>query len=299
MLLVLTIILFACGTCFIISLAFRGSYRGEGVALIYVDGTLTASSEGGMTGWGTSAESLVEQLHRARKEDRIKAVLLRVDSPGGTPAAAEEVFTEVRRTARKKPVVVSVGDMCASAAYQIASASDCIYASPDSDVGSIGVIAQLINLEGLNQKIGVRYFIFTKGQHKDMYSPFRVPTPEETAILQGQMQVAYDNFIANVARGRQGRMTEEKVRELANGLTWPGVEAKGLGLIDELGNFRDAAEKAGKLGGIKGEVHLIRMNQSSPLSLFGDFIEALRELVRSTGLYNRDAQGIKENPTVR
>jgi protease-4 len=277
------IIVFFCGTCFIFSLIIgRGSFTGDVVAVIDVEGIITSSGGGdGMFGWGCSAESLVEQLHRARKDDRIKAILLRIDSPGGTPAAAEEVYTEIRRTVKEKPVVVSIGDMGASAAYFIAAATDVIFASPDSDVGSIGVIVQIPNVEELNRKIGVEYTIITEGEYKDIGSPYRPVTPQEHAIIEGQMRVAYNNLIKGIAEGRG--MEEARVREIATGLTWPGVEARDMGLIDELGNFRDAIEEAGRMGGIEGDVHIIYMSRGSSFSLFSELISAMKEIANSLG----------------
>jgi len=279
--LVLLMIVFFCGTCFVMSIFLGGSrFKGDGVALIEVQGVLTASSGGtGMFDYGCSADMLVEQLHRARKDDRVKAVLLRIDSPGGTPAAAEEVYAEIMRTSDEKPVVVSIGDMGASAAYFIASATDFIMASPDSDVGSIGVIVQIANLEELNRKIGVDYTIITEGEYKDIGSPYRPVTPQEHAIIEDQMKVAYDNLIRGIAEGRE--MEEARVRELATGQTWPGVQALELGLIDGLGNYRDAVEKAGRLGGIKGDVYLIDMSGRSSFSLFSELVSAMKEIANS------------------
>jgi len=294
--LVLLMFVFFCGTCFMFSLAFRGAQsRGDGVALIEVEGLISASS--GSTGffdWGVSSESLVDQLYRAQKDKRVKAVLLRINSPGGTPAASQEVYEEVRRTARAKPVVVSIGDVGASGAYLVASAADYIIAAPDSDVGSIGVIVEIPNISELNRKIGVDYTVITQGQYKDIGSPLRPVTPEEKAIITEQAKAAYEHFIKDVAAGR--RIDEAKVRELATGITWPGTQARDLKLIDDTGNLRDAVEKAGRLGGIKGEVHLIRMESESPFSVFSRFVTAVRELARNVGLFRGGGGTSQEYP---
>jgi protease IV len=280
--LVLLMFTFLCGTCFIFSsIIGRTGYRGDGVGLIELQGVMTASGGGVgfLQGIGTSSQEVVEQLHRAREDDNIKAVLLRIDSPGGTPAAGEEIYREIERTRDEKPVVVSIGDMGASAAYLVASATDHIFASADSDVGSIGVIATIPNYEELNEKIGVEYTIITEGEYKDIGSPYRPVTPQETAIISGQMKVAYDNLIRNIANGRD--LEESRVRELATGLTWPGQEAKDLGLIDEIGNIRDAADKAGEMGGIEGDVRLIPLQTTwSPFGIFGEFLQSLKNTIR-------------------
>lgn len=276
--LVFLMIMFVCGTCFFVSLVFRGAgFNGRGVGLIEITGVLSSDSSG-LTG-GTTSASLVQQLEDARTNSRIKAVLLRIDSPGGTPAAAQEVYQEVRRTIREKPVVVSVGDVCASGAYYIASASSQIFSEPDSDVGSIGVILEIPNVEELDQKIGLHWFVFTQGQYKDIGSPLRPPTPAEQAILTEQMRVAYDHFIRDVAAGRH--MEEAKVRDLATGLTFPGTQAKELGLIDSIGNYRDAVTRAGRMGGIKGEVRLIPLRARGLFSVFSEFMTSFKDIANS------------------
>jgi protease-4 len=278
-------IMFLCGTCFFVSIIFRsaGGFTGNGVGLIEITGVLS-SDGGGFT--GTSSASIVQQLDSARRNSRIKAVLLRIDSPGGTPAAAQEVYREVRRTIEVKPVVVSVGDVCASGAYYIASASSVIFSEPDSDVGSIGVILEIPNVEELDKKIGLHWYVFTQGQYKDIGSPLRPPTPAEQSILTDQMRVAYDHFIRDVALGRH--MDEAKVRDLATGLTFPGTQAKDLGLIDAIGNYRDATTRAGRMGGIKGEVRLIPLSQRGLFGLFSEFLTSFKDIANSLKTLMKD-----------
>jgi protease IV len=286
--LVLLIIVFFCGTCFFLSAVFKsGGFGGRGVGLIEISGVLSSNAEG-LTG-GTSSQSVVEQLRNALDDTRIRSVLIRIDSPGGTPAAAQEIYEEIMRVKASKPVVVSIGDLGASAAYYLASAANVIYALPDSDVGSIGVILEIPNIQGLEDKVGVHWFVYTQGQYKDIGSPLRPPTPAESAIIQEQMTVAYNHFIEGVAAGRH--MSVAKVRDLATGLTFPGTQAKALGLIDALGNYQVALTRAGRLGGIKGDVHAIPLMQggalgifSQLLSTFKDLSNNLNKLVRGTGI---------------
>jgi len=269
---------FLFGTCFFFALSFRRA-EGEGVGLVRIDGIITS----GGTVSGTSAEEVVQELHQAQENKNIKAIILRINSPGGTPAASQEVVREIRRTIKKgKPVVASVGDICASGAYYIASSSDFIFANTDSDVGSIGVIVEIPNLEELNKKIGVDFTVLTEGKFKDIGSPLREVTQEEKDIITAQMKMAYDNFIKDVAKGR--KISESRVRELANGLTYPGKQAKELGLIDSIGNFRDAIEKAGRLGGIKGEVRVIELERRSFFGSLGEFLTSAKELLREVRL---------------
>ncbi|MDD5448050.1 MAG: signal peptide peptidase SppA [Actinomycetota bacterium] len=271
------VVLLLC-VCFILPIAFSGRPHGKRVGLVEINGIISSSGEGSLFEWGTSAERVIEELDRARKDREIKAIVIRISSPGGTPAGAQEIYREIIRTKKEKPVVVSIGDVGASGAYYIASAADFIFASADSNVGSIGVILEIPNLEELYNKMGVEYTVITKGKYKDIGSPLRQLTPEEAQILDAQMQATYDNFIADVASGR--KMKESRVRELATGLTWPGEEAKRLGLIDSIGNLRDAARKAGRMGGIKGEVELVPVKGGRSLSLISELLTTLKELVK-------------------
>ena len=275
--LVFLMVMFLCGTCFIVAAVFRsGEFRGTGVGVIEITGVL-ASNGAGLG--GTSSQDVVEQLYKARQNSGIKAVLIRIDSPGGTPAASQEIYGEIKKTTEVKPVVVSIGDTGASGAYYLASAANVIYAEPDSNVGSIGVILEIPNVQGLDNKIGLQWYVYTQGQYKDIGSPLRPPTPAEEAIITEQMRVAYDHFIKDVARGRH--LAEAKVRDLATGVTFPGTQAKDLGLIDALGNYRDAVTRAGRMGGISGQVRTISLSQSGPFSLFTELLTSFKDISNS------------------
>ena len=179
--LVFLMVMFVCGTCFVIATVFRsGEFRGTGVGVIEITGVL-ASNGAGLG--GTSSQSVVEQLYQARQSNGIKAVMIRIDSPGGTPAASQEIYGEIKKTTALKPVVVSIGDTGASGAYYLASAANLIYAEPDSNVGSIGVILEIPNVQELDNKIGLQWYVYTQGQYKDIGSPLRPPTPAESAII--------------------------------------------------------------------------------------------------------------------
>jgi protease-4 len=198
-------------------------------------------------------EDIIEQLRKADKDDSVKAILLRINSPGGTAAASQEIYREVKRV--KKPVVVSIADVGASGAYWVACGADRIVASPASDVGSIGVILIIPNLKGLFEKVGIEYVVVSKGKYKDLGNPARRLTEEERKILDAQAEIVYEQFIDAVAESR--KLSESEVRELATGLAFLGTEAKEKGLVDELGNFRDAVKIAARLGKIKGEPKII------------------------------------------
>ncbi len=234
---------------------------GDSIAVIHIEDTI----QGGSVGSG-SPEYVLDQIDQALADDNVKSILLRMDSPGGTVAASQEIMLAVRRASEEKPVVTSVGDICASGAYMVASQTDEIVASPGSTVGSIGVIMEVANIEELLGKVGVSFTTLTQGEYKDAGSPYRPLTEAETAMLNEQMALIQDQFIADVAEGRG--MTEEEVRELATGWAWLGSEALDLGLIDSLGNYDDAIDRAAELGGIEGEPNLVNYEYVDPLAGF-------------------------------
>ena len=224
------------------------------IVVIRVEGVISASGAGdGFFSGGTSPEPVIDQLRRADQDNKVKAVIVRINSPGGTPAASEEMFKEIRRT--KKPVIASVGDIAASGAYLLASGTDQIVSSPSSEVGSIGVIQVIPNLEELYRKLGVDYQVISQGKFKDMFSGSRALTEEEQNLLSKDAKIIYEQFIETVATGRS--ISAQKVRKLATGQTFPGSVALKLGLVDELGNYQDAIDLAAKLGKIDGEPELI------------------------------------------
>lgn len=197
----------------------------------------------------------VEKLIRFRKNEQVKAIILRIDSPGGGVGPAQEIYAEVKKTQREKKVLVSVGSVAASGGYYIACAADQIMANPGSITGSIGVIMENVNVEDLLAKIGLRPNVVKSGKHKDIGSPLRSMTEEERKLLQGVLDSIHEQFIQAVAEGR--KVPVEKIRPLADGRIFSGDQAKDLGLIDSLGNLEDAIAMAGQLGGIKGEPEVI------------------------------------------
>jgi len=218
------------------------------VGVIRMDGVISAESTGSfLSSGGIDPISTVEILRQADADSGIDAVVLRVNSPGGSPAASWEIYQAVRDM--NKPVVVSVADIAASGAYYVASGADEIVAAPSSQVGSIGVILVAQDLEGLFEKVGIRYTVLTEGRYKDIGSTAREMTAEEKRILQGQIDTVYEQFIADVAEGRPG-LDADQVRELATGLTYPGEEALRLGLIDTIGSFSDALDSAAAAAGL-------------------------------------------------
>jgi protease-4 len=216
---------------------------GEKVGVVEVKGMLS------------EARPTLEELRRFQHDSRIKAIVLRVNSPGGAVTPAQEIMREVEKVRRTKKVVASFGSTAASGGYYAACSADLIMASPGTTTGSIGVILRLPNLEQLAKKLGVDVQTLQAGALKNLGSPFHPMTPEERAALQTLLDNIHRQFIQDVARHR--RLPVDKVKSLADGNVLTGEDAKRLGLVDELGNFEDAVEKAGRLGGIKGKVQTV------------------------------------------
>jgi len=248
------------GGCFFIGL-LTGSLGGTSYALgdsvyeIRLEGVISAEKYSGLFGVVTvTPEKIISQLDEAEKNPNVKAILIRVNSPGGSAAASQEIYEELKKV--EKPVVVSVSEVCASGAYYVASAADRIIANRSSSVGSIGVIMQIPNFEDLYEKLGIKYTTIKQGKFKDVGSPDRPITEEEIRLLEAQLKEIYRQFITDVAEARN--MDAGEVEELATGWVFLGTEALELGLIDGIGNYKDAINIAAELGGIKGEPNVIR-----------------------------------------
>jgi protease-4 len=203
----------------------------------------------------SDSRSVVEQLKKYRKDDRVKAIILRIDSPGGGTAASQEIYREIQKTVSQKKVVASMGNVAASGGYYVALAADKIVANPATLTGSIGVILDLPNFKELLKKIGVSQETVKSGPYKDIGSPVREMTPEERQLLQGVIDNVYQQFVEVVVKGR--KLSREQVERIADGRVFTGEQAKRLGLIDELGSFEDAVDLAKKMVGLSGEVKLI------------------------------------------
>lgn len=229
------------------------------VGVIYIDGPIYSGRDaGGPFGNPGSSEVIAAKLREAAKNPQLKAVVIRLNSPGGTAAAAQEISAEIRRLKQSgKAVVASMGDTAASGAYWIAANADRIVANPGTVTGSIGVIMELVNMEGLFDKIGVDTETFKSGPHKDMGSPSRPVTPEERAIFQSMIDDIYNQFVEVVAQGRNMKVDEVKL--LADGRVFTGRQAKELGLVDRLGDFHEAVLLAGELAGIAGEPQVVEL----------------------------------------
>ena len=226
------------------------------VAVIDIEGTIVCGTDSKDTLFhqanGITSGTIMKQIREAAADDSVKALVLRIDSGGGSATAAEEVGRELARFKEqtKKPIVATLGNTGASAAYWIAAcASDKIYANATTLTGSIGVYMPYMNTEELFKKIGITSDKIKSGPYKDILTNDRPMTPEEKVILQNIVDEIYDQFVYTVSAGR--RMETSKVRAIADGRIYTGRQAKNIGLVDELGDYYDALAAAGTLSKIK------------------------------------------------
>jgi protease-4 len=237
------------GTLVCISLLFTlglGISRldfGQKVGVIEVSGAIT------------EAEETLERLKQFREDDTIRAIVIRINSPGGGVGPSQEIYSEIRKTIPTKKVVASLGSVAASGGYYLAAAANGIVANPGTITGSIGVILGYTDLQEVFRKIGLAPVVVKSGAFKDMGSPLRAMSTEEQAILQGFVDKIHQQFVQAVAQGRN--MDIAVVAQLADGRIYTGEEALGLGLVDRLGNLTDAIEWAGRLGGIEGDPNVV------------------------------------------
>lgn len=231
---------------------------GDRVALVKVEGMLI------------SAEQTVAQIRDYADDSSIKAVIVRVDSPGGGVVPSQEIYNALLNARKEgKKVVVSMGSVAASGGYYIAAAADKIVANPGTLTGSIGVKMEFANLEKLLDKIGVRGMVIKAGDYKDMGSPFREMTEQEKRMLQWVIDDVHTQFIDAVARGRN--LPEAEVRAIADGRIFTGRQALQLKLVDRLGDLDDSIQVAADLAGIKGKPRIVQREKKM------QFLEYLKE----------------------
>lgn len=229
------------------ALALKGLPLGlswqDKIGVIPIEGTITKS------------DVVVSQLVEFKKDRSVKAIILRVNSPGGGVAPSQEIYREIRKTKEKKKIVASMGSVAASGGYYIASAADRIVASPGTLTGSIGVLMEFVRLEELMEKIGIDIEVLKSGQFKDIGSPHRKLTEQDQEMIRTLIFDIQNQFVEAVAEGRN--LSMDKVREIADGRIFSGSQSLELGLVDQLGNFQDAVDLAKSMAGMKGEVSLV------------------------------------------
>ncbi|MBN1376233.1 MAG: signal peptide peptidase SppA [Dehalococcoidia bacterium] len=266
------------------------------IAIIPLNGVIQISGGPSILGGESITPDMVrKQLAKVKDDISYKAIVIQLNSPGGDASACEEIVYLMERV--KKPIVISMRSIAASGGYYISAKADKIVALESTLTGSIGVITEMPNLSGLMEKIGVKMEIIKTGKYKDMYSGFVELTPEEQAILQKTTDQIYEQFVNVVAEGRH--LSAERVRELATGQAYTGLEAKQLGLVDELGGIQTAVDLAAQLANIQHPVTeyiypqstnlldvLISGNDSQLLRLTGSNIPSAEYMAASAFIQN-------------
>lgn len=223
------------------------------IGVIEVNGVIAGDASTSLLGGATGASSreIMQNIRLVAERDDIKAVILRVNSPGGTTAASQEIGIELDRLRETgKPIITSMSDTCASGGYWIACSTDHLVANAGTLTGSIGVIMELTNLQGLYDKLGIDSVVFKSGEFKDMGSATRPVTDEEIELFDDMIEDNYEQFFAQVMKGRQDKISEDKLREIADGRVLTGQQALKLGLVDSLGNYYDAIKIAEEMAGL-------------------------------------------------
>ena len=225
-----------------------------------VSSVVSSSSDGNvgvveLTGVITSSKKIIEQIKSFKENSSIKAIVLRVNSPGGGVGPSQEIYREIVKTKKTKKIIASFGSVAASGGYYAASACDGIMADPGTITGSIGVIMEYANFQELMKKIGLVPIVIKSGEFKDIGSPVRPIKDEEKKILQGVADEIHLQFIKDVAKGRG--IKQDKIAKIADGRIYTGEKAMKIGLVDKLGNLDDAINWAGKIGGVKGKIKAV------------------------------------------
>ena len=224
---------------------------GQKVAVIDIRGIISRS------------DATIKLIHTYRDDPSIKAIVIRINSPGGSVAPVQEIYSELAKI--EKPIVASMGGSAASGGYYIACAADTIVANPGTLTGSIGVIMQFTRMKGLYDKVGLEHQVIKSGEFKDTGSPFRALTEQERAVLQATVDDVYNQFVDTIFEARGDKLTRAEVVELADGRIFSGKQALASKLLDRLGNLPDAIKIAGELAGIEGNPKVIRKEKRASL----------------------------------
>ena len=265
---IIIIVIVGIGVLFFVLIArtlVQGGSIGDKVAVIDITGAISRT------------QTTIDQIHQYRDDESIKAIVLRINSPGGSVAPVQEIYSELKKL--EKPIVASMGSTAASGGYYIAAIADEIVANPGTLTGSIGVIMQFTKIKGLYEKIGLEQQVVKSGRFKDTGSPVRDLTDEERELLQATLDDIHNQFIDAVFEGRQEHLTREEIVVLADGRIFSGQQALEHKLVDQLGNLPDAIERAGELSGIEGRPKVVRTKRKTSM---------LERLLGPTGKENLD-----------
>ena len=216
-----------------------------------------------ITGIITKSDATIKLIHTYRDDPSIKAIVIRIDTPGGSVAPVQEIYSELQKI--EKPIVASMGGTAASGGYYVACAADTIMANPGTLTGSIGVIMQFTRMKGLYDKIGLEHQVIKSGEFKATGSPFRRLTEEEQSVLQATVDNVYNQFVDTIFEARQSLLSRSEIAELADGRIFSGQQALDRKLLDRLGNLPEAIELAGELADIDGKPKVVRKEKKPSL----------------------------------
>lgn len=234
-----------------------------------------------LTGEIDESDTVVDQLERLQHDPGVRAIVIRIDSPGGGVAASQEIYEAVRKVREEgKPVVASMAGVAASGAYYVACAADSIVCNPGTLTGSIGVIMSFPNTEELFRKVGLKLEVIKTGKFKDVGSIWRPMTDDERTLLQGVLSNVYDQFIDAIVEGRN--LEKKDVLPYADGRVFSGDQALDYGFVDRLGDLDDAIDMAGKMGGIHGKPSIVRKERRR-VSLLDFLDQKMNQLGETAG----------------
>jgi len=246
---------------------------GSKVALLKIEGVIN------------SADETLKLLKQVKEDKTIKALVVRINSPGGAVGASQEIYRELKkiRERYKKPIVVSMGNVAASGGYYVSLPANVIYAEGGTITGSIGVIVQKLDVQELANKIGVKLEVVKTGKYKDILNPFRPLTEDEKKLLLQLEESVLEQFKTAVAENRKGKLKVD-INQIADGRIFSGAQAKELGLIDKIGNLEDAINEAARLAGIKGKPPVVELKKTQPFlkKLIGSNLNAVKILDTSS-----------------
>lgn len=239
-----------------------------GIGVVYIYGTIATSLEESIFDiYARGSDNIVDQLESLRRNNKVKAIVIRINSPGGTIGAAQEISEEIKRIQHSgKKVIVSMADLAASGAYYISAQADLIIANSGTLTGSIGVYMASPEFSEFMKKYGLKYNMIKSGKYKDILSPFREMTNDDRLLLEKNVMDCYDQFVTDVSKGR--KISFDKILKIADGRLFTGREALKLGLVDELGTFKYALERATKLAGLSGTPNIIRARKDNFKAIF-------------------------------
>jgi protease IV len=258
--------------------------KNSGIGVVYVYGGIYTADRG-MLGYASGSDLISQQIQTLRKNDRVKAVVLRINSPGGSIAAIQEIYDEILKLKKDNiKVVVSMADIAASGSYYISAPADLIVANPGTITGSIGVFTGSVEFSELFKKIGVTPNIIVSGEYKDTLSTFREMRDDEEKYIKELVMENYEMFVSQVSEGRN--INKNDLYEIADGRVFTGQKAKEYGLVDELGNFNYSLKRAAELSGLEHPAEIIQPSSVTHFTKFLQFIETNFSVLRISKLLN-------------